>query len=287
MAQSHSPRHQPHARFASPLRNVLDVLLVEAGCAPAGPRAPLSAVEHLRHFCQYAGLPLGRLSYLRAGRPLGPCIVLLHGTPGSSTGWTDYLLEPPAGAELIALDRPGFGRSTPSNAVTSLALQAGAVAQLLPADGRPAIVVGHSLGAAVATWLAAQLPGRVQGLVLLAGSLDPDLEAVHPAQHVAAWPGLGKLLPRAIRNSNAELLALKQELQLLAPLLQHVRCPVAIVHGTADDLVPAENVRYLQSRLTNARSVTTTLLDGHNHFLPWNSASAVRGALQLTLANST
>ena len=85
-------------------------------------------------------------------------MILVHGTPGSATAWTDYLLSPPPGIELVALDRPGFGSSAPDGAVTRLADQAAAVAALLPTNDRPVVLLGHSLGGAVVARVAADHP---------------------------------------------------------------------------------------------------------------------------------
>lgn len=251
----------------------LVVLLATLGCAPQRPAAPAAALEALRR--PFAG----GLSALAAGAPDGPRVILVHGTPGAASGWAAFLLEPPPGLELLALDRPGFGRSAPEAAVTRLADQAAAVARLLPADGRGAVLVGHSLGGAVAARVAAEHPGQVLALVLLAASLDPALEKIHPLQPLGAWPPLRALLPRAIRNANAELLALQPELVELAALLPRITAPVRIVHGSADALVPVANVDYLRRRLGNARCVDTVLLPGADHFLPWNAADQVRAAI--------
>ena len=281
--RARSPRHDPHQRFGSPLRNLVDVWLVNAGLAAAGPKAPLSSVAHLR---ESAPTELGsgaNISYLRAGNPFGPCIVMVHGSPGCATSWADYLLAPPPGAEVVAVDRPGFGHSLPHHAVPSLADQARALHALLPPDDRPLVLLGHSLGGAVVTWLAAVQPRRVKAIVLLASSLDQGLEAIHPMQRLAdSWPLRG-LLPRAIRNSNTELLRLRDELTLLRPMLSGVLAKVVIAHGTRDDLVPVANTAFMQRQFTGARAVHTELLDGHNHFLPWNSSSQVRTALRLAL----
>jgi pimeloyl-ACP methyl ester carboxylesterase len=205
--------------------------------------------------------------------------VLVHGTPGSAEGWSDLLAQPPAGLEVLAIDRPGFGRSGPGHAVTSLAAQADAVASLLADDGRANVVLGHSLGGAVAACAAVRHASRVHALVLLAASLDPALERVHPLQRIGHLRLVRPLLPRAIRHANDELLALKDELVALAPALGGIRCPVFIVHGTRDDLVPPANVAYLQKQLTGAASVVTEWLPGHNHFLPWNAPAHVRRAV--------
>jgi pimeloyl-ACP methyl ester carboxylesterase len=273
-----------------PLWTALGVALAAVGCAPAGPKAPSSAAESLRASMQIEGAHGHRISYLRAGNPTGPLLVLVHGTPGAAAGWVDYLLAPPAGAEVVALDRPGFGASGPEGAVPSLATQAAAVMALLPADDRPVVLLGHSLGAPIVAWAAARLaaeqPGRPVTLVLLAGSLDPALESTHVMQRIGAWAPVRWMLPRVIRNANAELMALKPELEALGHRLPSVTARVLIVHGTQDDLVPVANVAYMQQRFSGARSVSTVLLEGQNHFLPWNSEAAVREALRVALEHA-
>jgi pimeloyl-ACP methyl ester carboxylesterase len=225
----------------------------------------------------------GSLSVLRAGDPSGPRIILVHGTPGSATGWNDYLLHPPPGTEVVAPDRPGFGRSAPEGAMPGLAEQAAAVAALFPEDGRRVVLLGHSLGGPVVARVAAEYPERVSAVVLLAASLDPAQETIHPMQHVGAWGPVRALLPRVIRNANAELMALKPELVTLATMLPRITAKIEIVHGTLDELVPVANVPFMQAHLTGARCVHTVLLEGRNHFLPWNSEADVRQAIARAL----
>ena len=273
------------------LLSALGVALSAVGCAPPGFRERQPDVEPLRRFVGASAAGQPALSYLQspagpgsvAGAFQGPRIVMVHGTPGSGASWADYLLAPPAGTEVRAIDRPGFGRSGPEGAMTTLAQQAAAVRLLLPEAGRAVVLVGHSLGGPVVAHLAAQLaieePQRPVRVVLLAASLDPALEEIHPMQHVGAWAPVRALLPRTIRNANAELMALKPELDALAAMLPRITAPVYILHGTRDDLVPVANVPFMQARLTGAACVKTVLLEGHNHFLPWNAQAEVRRML--------
>ena len=272
----------------------IGVALAAVGCAPPGPagtKTPEADTETLRTTVRMAAPLTAQLSVLRAGSPGGARLILVHGTPGSATAWADYLLNPPPGFAVLALDRPGFGRSGPDGAVTSLAAQAAAVLALMPNDGpddgRPVVLLGHSLGGPIAARVAAEHPTRVTALVLLAASLDPALEDIHPMQHVVTWAPLravfAALLPRTLRNANSELLALKPELEALALLLPRITAKVLIVHGTDDDLVPVANVPFMQAHLTGARCVKTVLLQGQNHFLPWNSEAVVRAAIQAAL----
>jgi len=260
-------------------RSALAVVLTTLGFAPPGPRLPASRTEPLRR-SQALPESLGAtLSTLVAGDPQGLRLLLVHGTPGSAEGWADYLLEPPPGIEVVALDRPGFGRSGPEAARVRLADQAAAVAALLPADGRRAVLLGHSLGGPIVARVAAEHPDRVAAVVLLAAALDPQLERIHPLQPIGAWRVVSALLPRAIRNANAELMALGPQLIELEALLPRVRAPVLIVHGSDDELVPVANVHYMQARLSGARCCVTRLLPGRNHFLPWNAEPDVRAAI--------
>ncbi len=265
------------------LWSALGVALAAVGCAPPGPRVAEGSTEARRAHIQL-NVPLSiSVSYLRSGDATGPRVILVHGTPGSATGWNDYIAAPPAGLEVVAIDRPGFGRSGPTGAVISLADQAAAVFALLPQDGRAVVLLGHSLGGPVVARVAADHPERVSALVLLAASLDPAQESIHPMQHVGTWGPVEKMLPRAIRNANAELMALKPELEALRPLLARITAKVVIVHGTQDNLVPVANVKFMQAELTGARCVKTVLLEGVNHFLPWNSEPVVRDALRMAL----
>ncbi|MBX3605203.1 MAG: alpha/beta fold hydrolase [Piscinibacter sp.] len=259
--------------------SALTVLLATLGLGVSRPRPAAREIAALRRRVRVPALGI-ELNLLVAGDPAGTRVVLVHGTPGSAQGWAEYLLAPPPGVELVALDRPGFGASGPRDALPRLADQAAAVAALLPPDGRRAVLVGHSLGGAVVAQVAAEQPQRVAAVVLIAAALDPALERIHPLQPLGAWPPLRALLPRAIRNANTELLALRDELVALQPLLPRLAAPVCIVHGTADPLVPVANVDYLHARLTGARRRETMLLPGADHFLPWNAVREVRAALR-------
>jgi pimeloyl-ACP methyl ester carboxylesterase len=273
LATSVVSRPKGHWRQAS------DVVLTHLGLKR--PRAAASRLEGLRRRALTLPGPDKRvLSWLESGGDDAQPVVLLHGTPGDAAGWGDYLADPPPGMRVLAPDRLGFGHSASAGAEPSLDAQADAVAACLSHAGcAAAIVLGHSLGGAVAANLAARHPWAVKSLVLLAAALDPAQERIHPLQHVGRWPGVRQALPRAIAHANEELFALRQELVTLAPRLATVRCPVWVVHGTRDALVPPDNVIYAQLHLTSAAPLRIVWLDGQGHFLPWRAQSAVREVL--------
>ncbi len=81
-----------------------------------------------------------------------PVLVLLHGLAGDSTVWDG--LDPGScwDGPCVAPDLPGHGRADPLRRYTFGALAAGIAGALEP--GRPAVVLGHSLGGVVALALA-------------------------------------------------------------------------------------------------------------------------------------
>ena len=221
------------------------------------------------------------LSYLQAGDPTGQRVIFLHGTPGDAGGnWLQILRNVPEGYEFLAIDRPGFGHTTPRDPVTSLGAQAAVLEPLLVTRrGKGTILVGHSLGGPVAAAAAADFPTKVGGIVIAAGALDPDLEEVLFIQHVGDVPPFSWLLDKTLRNSNRELIALEAELRLLQPRLAGITQPVLIVHGTKDELVPYANVAFMQREFTGSQYLDVITIDGMNHFLQWNKQAEILEAI--------
>ncbi|TNE56595.1 MAG: alpha/beta hydrolase [Alphaproteobacteria bacterium] len=227
------------------------------------------------------------VSFFTSGNPEAQRVIFVHGTPGSAGAWTDYLEDEPGNFEYIAIDRPGFGSSSPDKAVVSLEEQAEAILPLLEQrDGKWPILVGHSLGGPIIAKVAVMAPEKVGGLVIVAGSFDPELEKVHFVQRLGEFWPIGQILPSTIRNSNRELIALKPELQALAEELGQIKTPTIIVHGTDDNLVPYSNVAFLQPKLENAALLEVVKLEGKNHFLPWNSKQEIVSAYQRLAAET-
>ncbi len=222
--------------------------------------------------------------YFIAGNPTDRRVIFVHGTPGSASNFKRFLVSPIAGIETLAVDRLGWGKSDPSHVEPSLEAQAASLEPLLEIrrgeDGqelRP-ILIGHSLGAPIVARAAIDFPDRVGGLVILAGSLDPELEKTLFIQRVGeVWP-ISWLLPRWLLHTNRELLPLKAELEALSERLGEVTCPVLIIHGTEDRLVPYENVAYMRAAFSSA-PVEVISLKGAGHMLPWTHESQLRAAI--------
>ena len=212
-------------------------------------------------------------------------IVYIHGTPASSAVFGEQFKHPFPRATLRSLDRPGFGLSGPASRKPSLDDQANAIEALLPKTvSRRTILVGHSYGGPVALLAALKFTNQVAGVVLIGGSVDPAQERTYLIQRIAHWPVCSWVLPRPLRQCNRELLALRQDLEILQPLLKSLQVPVIMVHGGKDRQVPIENVDYLRSQLANAGKgnlFSQIINPEFNHFIPWEHPETVAAALSM------
>ncbi|HZH42514.1 MAG TPA: alpha/beta hydrolase [Lysobacter sp.] len=114
-------------------------------------------------------IPLGRLHALRLGTPGALPVLALHGWLDNAASFVP-LARHLRGLDLVALDLPGHGRSAhlPVGAEYSLATTFHAVLDAADALGWPRFaLLGHSMGAAMASLLAGACPERVTRLVAI------------------------------------------------------------------------------------------------------------------------
>ncbi|MDP9182526.1 MAG: alpha/beta hydrolase [Actinomycetota bacterium] len=115
----------------------------------------------------------------------GSPVLLLPGGASTSRGFFPGLAEVLAGHRVVSLDRPGTGLAHDRGVATLASGSAAAASVLEDLGAGPAVVVGQSLGGALAVQLAMDHPDLVSGLVLidptpvdlpkLAGKLRPLL----------------------------------------------------------------------------------------------------------------
>jgi pimeloyl-ACP methyl ester carboxylesterase len=246
-----------------------------------------------------------------------PTVLLLHGQPGSAADWDRVTAGLEGHADTMALDRPGWdGRTPPAD----LSGNAGAALAALDARDVPrAVVAGHSLGAAVAAWLAATYPERVSALVLAAPAANED--ALYPIDRWLAAPvaaelaagallgGLGAALavaplrraiaagagldeaylsaagraarqPRSWRAYASEQRTLVRELPALQRRLGHIAAPTTIIAGARDHIVPPRAARRLSEQIPGAR---LQLSPGAGHLVPQRDPEPVVTAILAAL----
>ena len=219
------------------------------------------------------------LSYATLGEGADQ-VVLVHGYGGDKNSWL-FVQEPLSeNAVVHALDLPGHGESTKDVGDGSVDVLAAAVLGFLREKGiGRAHLVGHSLGGAVVTAVAAKEPARVASLTLVApAGYGNEINAGYLRGFAAAKsrrelkPHLGDLFAdpaQATRQLADDLMKYKrldgvdQALEALLdtlldgdspgidarPWLSGVDTPVEVVWGVRDAVLPVANAAVLGERV--------------------------------------
>jgi pimeloyl-ACP methyl ester carboxylesterase len=216
--------------------------------------------------------------------------------------------------EPIPIYRPGWDGQTAARDLSGNV--EAAVAALDVRGVEQAIVVGHSLGAGVAAWLAVLHPERVRALVL--ASPGVNTAALGPFDRLLATPIVGaglsafllasvgltlavpaarrllarrlgldpdflraasRLLsrPSAWRAFVFEQRALFKDLPALESRLGQITAATTIVSGSADWVVTPSAARLLASQIPGAE---LELVEGAGHLLPHQHASVLAAAIR-------
>jgi pimeloyl-ACP methyl ester carboxylesterase len=223
------------------------------------------------------------IHYVEAGDTSKPLVLFVHGSPGSLSAFIHFLKDTTLlhQALLITTDRPGFGYSNFGNGEGSLHKQASVLKPILEKHNanRPIILVGHSLGGPLIARMAMDYPELVDGLIIVAGSIDPELEPDETwFRAPLATPFLSWILPRSFRASNEEIYHLKPQLEEMLPLWKNIKCPVIVIQGQKDVLVDPANADFAKKMLVNA-PVDFVMVDSMNHFVPWSNPELIHDAV--------
>ena len=229
-----------------------------------------------------------KIHYAKTGNPDEPLVLFIHGSPGSLSDFIQFLTDSSLQQKglLISVDRPGFGQSNFGRGEPSLAVQARLIKPLIEQYKRnkPVILVGHSLGGPVIAQLAMDFPDLIDGLVFVAGSVDPKLEPSNWWRAPLATPYIRWMLPRSIRASNDEIYPLRIQLEEVESRWSDIKCDVIVIQGTKDSLVPAGNAEYIRSHLTN--TVPKIIYEeGMDHFVPWSHPHLIKDAVLEMIAS--
>lgn len=235
-----------------------------------------------------------RFAYVEQGAREGLPILLLHGYSDTHRSFDLLRAHLPETRRVIALTQRGHGRSEKPQGGYAVADFAADVPAILDALGiERAIVVGHSMGAAVALQAAAQHPERCAGLVLIGGFADFKRN-----------PGVGELLEAVsefVDPVDPEFVLEFQESCFNVPIPQRfldliiaeslrcpahvwrsalvgmfgfnpleaaarVRAPALVLRGELDAFVPHSDLFALRDALPSARAFTLT---GVGHTPHW------------------
>jgi pimeloyl-ACP methyl ester carboxylesterase len=252
----------------------------------------------------------GRKAYAATGGrpfdPASPVVVFLHGAGCDHTVW-----QLPSrwfawhGYAVLAVDLPGHGRSEGAPLATIPGLAGWVVDLLDAAKAKSAILIGHSMGGAIAVEAAAALGERAAGIALIGTAaaipVHKDLlGAAHDEPQRAyammtAWahgtdaklggnpaPGLwmtGGTLALFARNGpgvlHADLAACAAWASGPAAA-RKVRCPALVVIAANDIMTPPRAGHELARLIAGSRSLT---IPDCGHMIPAEAPDALLDAL--------
>jgi len=228
-------------------------------------------------------------------------LVLVHGAGGSHLDWPAPLRRL-TGANVYALDLPGHGRSEGTGRSSVAAYRDFLFAFLDALRLEKAVVVGHSMGGAIALDFALHYPHRLAGLILvgtgarlrvlpaiLTGILTDFEATVDLVLGYAFGPSASEQLKRLGRqrllNTSPKVIhgdyAACDAFDVMQRLGE-VRGPTLVICGTADVLTPPKYSAYLRDHIPGAELV---LVDRAGHMAMLEKPEVVARAVSEFMAS--
>jgi 3-oxoadipate enol-lactonase len=239
----------------------------------------------------------------------GPAVLLLHGLGSSRRRWERLLGELAAsGFRAVRLDLRGFGESGGAERASGMAELVADLDAFVAEVGLARYhLVGHSLGGMLAQLHVLRAPERVQSLVLASTTShngrratafaeamvlyaehgfdrvmsDPELRPRVDAVLAEAFPGMTppvEMLRIGVESPNpARANAWRACAGFSAKdRLGEIRCPVLVLHGSADPLIPFIAGQLVKGAIPHAEWIEES---GAGHSLPTERAESFNRAV--------
>ncbi|MBO0951589.1 alpha/beta fold hydrolase [Fibrella forsythiae] len=189
--------------------------------------------------------------------PGKPTIIFVHGAPSSLSFFNGFFKDTALlhRAQLVAVDRPGYGYSDFGQVEPSILRQAELLQPLIDRykNTTDLIVVGSSYGGSVSARLAMNNPGIIDQVVFVSSALGPGLERTYGISYWVDKEPLRALVPPLLRLANDEKLAHKKALEAILPDWPRITSGITMLHGQRDELVYPTNVAFAKKQLRNAQ----------------------------------
>jgi pimeloyl-ACP methyl ester carboxylesterase len=215
-------------------------------------------------------------------------LLFIHGYPLSRKIWLPQLTGLSDEAKMISIDLRGHGESFPFEGTYSMDLLADDCKRLLHEIGieSPILVCGLSMGGYVTMALYRKYPGIFKGMILTSTKPGPDSaegkanrdiaikDAYEQGANYIANNMLQKIVSPITFSTQADLLkniytimagtsingiigALQgmKERPDSTTILSQVKCPVLIIHGEDDRLIPVKDAELMHQHIPNSQFV--------------------------------
>ncbi len=251
----------------------------------------------------YLQVGQGRIHFVEGGQtqPDGRSpIVFIHGAGGSHQIWFPQLRALEQQRRVIALDLPGHGDSNGSGADRIESFRDVVKAFLTAMGLDRVILVGHSMGGAIAQSFALAHPEQLVGIVLVgtgarlrvhpkifAGLREDPRGAVGLIARSARAPGAPvevveqdaeAMMRTAVSVIEADLRACDAFDQMMQ--VQEISMPTLVICGTDDLMTPPKYAEYLHQQIKGSELV---VISGASHMVMLEKPDEVRGAIKVFL----
>lgn len=226
-----------------------------------------------------------------------PPIVAIHGAGGLGRYWGNQLVGLSRTTRFVAFDLPGHGRSTGPTHIT-IAEGAQRVAALMNAlKMDQAVLLGHSMGSAIALSLARQQPARVRGLVLVGTGarlrVNPTiLNGLQQDWHgttrlITEWSYASGTSPLVLETATADLRQVDPQVVQsdyaacntfdMTQEISAIDAPALVLVGEHDRMTPLPYTQQLAHSLPNA---TLQIIPNAGHMAMLEQPNAVNAAIR-------
>lgn len=257
----------------------------------------------MRADCSFVRANGLRFAYVEQGEREGPVVILLHGYTDSHRSFDLLRAHLPETWRVIAMTARGHGRSDKPAQGYAMRDFAADVCAFMDALGvRRAMLVGHSMGSAIAMETAAAHPERVSGLALLGGfagyahaavaelvdavaafgeAVDPDFALAFQESTLAtpiAQNDLEVFVGESMRcppHVWRQALQGQVEADIIAAA-KACRAPALLLRGENDAFVPLSDQFKLREALASSRLFS---LPGRGHAPHWEAPEEVAARL--------
>lgn len=226
---------------------------------------------------------LGRtMRYLYTGNdPSKPILMFIHGAPSSSSYYRHFFSDTALrkAANLIAVDRPGYGYSGFGQPEPDMGKQAAMIAPILDSfhrGSRPVVIIGASYGTSIASRLVMDYPKLADGLMLIAPALEPGQEKTYYISYLLESPFFTWAQPRMIHSANVEKFTHKAELAKMVGRWSEIKIPVHYYQGTNDDLIYTSNAVFAKNNITKSEVLAIRMIPNRGHLLVYSEETLLR-----------
>jgi pimeloyl-ACP methyl ester carboxylesterase len=224
-----------------------------------------------------------------------PVVALLHGAGGSHLGWPPGLRRRPDFA-VVGVDLPGHGRSHPPGRSSINAYAADVAAIFNQQKIERAILIGHSMGGAIAQTLALNHPETVSGLVLIGTGAKLPVSNLILEQALTDFASVTRFITKHSWSPDAPppLVAKAHEVLIKTPpevlhgdfvacntfdvrdQLGKINAPTLVIAGTGDKMAPPKFGRYLAEQIPQA---TLHMVENGKHMMMLEQAGEVTAVI--------